>query len=106
LSRHLLQLPLLKKKTKKRLLLKRLKSQLLLQKKRKSNLNFSLNKKRQLTLAFFYLSFLTNTLLRRSQLYLRLRDSGSQSASSGSNPLLMNQCMVRVVSTKILSKPM
>ena len=51
-------------------------------------------------------SFLTSTRLRRSQLYLRLRASGSQSGSTGWKPRLMNQCMVRVVSTKMLSSPM
>src|SRR5205823_4961034 len=34
-------------------------------------------------------SFLTNTCERRSQLYLRLRASGSQSASTWTNPRLM-----------------
>ena len=50
-------------------------------------------------------NFLTSTWERRSQLYLRLRASGSQSGSTNVKPRLMNQCMVRVVSTKMLSKP-
>src|SRR6185369_14541364 len=54
---------------------------------------------------FVQLSFLTSTCERRSQLYLRLRASGSHSASTCSKPRLMNQCIVRVVSTKILSSP-
>src|SRR5690606_18801147 len=48
------------------------------------------------------LSFFTITWLRRSQLYLRLRASGSQSAPTCTKPRLTNQCMVRVVSTKML----
>src|SRR5690606_4937506 len=36
-------------------------------------------------------SFLTNTWERRSQLYLRLRASGSQSGSTWTKPRLMNQ---------------
>src|SRR5205085_1956559 len=50
-------------------------------------------------------SFFTNTCERRSQLYLRLRASGSQSGSTWTKPRFKNQCMVRVVSTKILSRP-
>src|SRR6187402_3568478 len=41
------------------------------------------------------LKCLTSTCERRSQLYLRLRASGSQSASAGWKPRLMNQCIVR-----------
>jgi disulfide bond formation protein DsbB len=51
-------------------------------------------------------SFFTSTWLLRSQLYLRLRASGSQSGSTCTKPRFKNQCMVRVVSTKMLSSPM